>query len=67
MYFFDFFRSSFYFFIVFFLLTLYFENGTKSTKNRFSSKSVIFSHFWGFKNSKQRLWMSKDRQCTLQQ
>ena len=53
--FFWFFRSSFYFFIVFFLLTLYFENGTKSTKNRFSSKSVIFSHFWGFKNSKQGL------------
>ena len=55
MNFFDFFRSSFYFFILFFLLTLCIENGTKSTKNRFSSKSVIFSHFLGFKNSKQGL------------
>ena len=59
MNFFDFFRSSFYFFIVFFLLTLCIENGTKSTKNRFSSKSVIFSHFLGFKIA------SKDIVCKL--
>jgi len=27
----------------------------------FSSKTAILGHFWGFKNSKQRLWAAKDR------